>query len=316
MKNGDIAGATEKSAAKTGKQKKPKYITNKQTPVAPCDPAAMIEVQHLTKKFGDLLVLDDINEKIFQGEKIAVIGPSGGGKSTFLRCLNVLEDPTDGYVFFDGENLCDLNVDINLKRRHMGMVFQQFNLFNNKTVLKNITLAPVHVAIQDLRARKRRNLLVKFTNIFRKKESKRDILPVQSTKKQIKADAEANALRLLERIGLKDKAGAYPSTLSGGQKQRIAIVRALAMNPRVMLFDEPTSALDPEMVGEVLSLIKELANEGMTMVIVTHEMAFAREVSTRVLFMADGKIAEQGTPQQIFGNPQSARLKDFLSKVL
>lgn len=298
------------------RDKKPKYITHKNTPVEPCDRAAMIEVQHLTKKFGNLLVLDDISEKIYQGEKIAVIGPSGGGKSTFLRCLNMLEDPTDGYVFFDGENLCDLRVDINLKRRRMGMVFQQFNLFNNMTVLKNITLAPVHVAMHDLRAKKRENFFIKFKNIFRKKCDKQPIFPPQLTKKKIREDAEKNALRLLERIGLKDKAGVYPSTLSGGQKQRIAIVRALAMNPKVMLFDEPTSALDPEMVGEVLSLIKELATDGMTMVIVTHEMAFAREVSTRVLFMADGKIAEQGAPQQIFSDPQTARLKDFLSKVL
>ena len=293
-----------------------KFLKTQQTPVEPFDPEAMIETQHLTKRYGELLVLDDISTKIHKGEKIAVIGPSGGGKSTFLRCLNVLEDPTDGYVFFNGENLCDLKVDINLQRRRMGMVFQQFNLFANMTVLKNITLAPVHLGLQDLRKAQRKNFFLKCKNLFRKKERKEPIPPLPTTKKQIKADAEQNALRLLDRIGLKDKANVYPSTLSGGQKQRIAIIRSLAMNPQVILFDEPTSALDPEMVGEVLSLIKEVADTGMTMVIVTHEMAFAREVSTRVLFMADGKIAEQGAPEQIFGDPQSPRLKEFLSKVL
>ncbi|MBD5632245.1 MAG: amino acid ABC transporter ATP-binding protein [Clostridia bacterium] len=251
-----------------------------------------------------------------QGEKIAVIGPSGSGKSTFLRCLNVLEDPTDGYVFFEGNNLCNLKVDINVQRRRMGMVFQQFNLFNNMTVLKNITLAPVHVGMQDLHKTQRKNLVIRIKNLFKKKDKKLALLPVEKSAKQIKAEAESNAMRLLERIGLSDKANVYPSTLSGGQRQRIAIVRALAMSPKVMLFDEPTSALDPEMVGEVLSLIKELANEGMTMVIVTHEMGFAREVSTRVLFMADGDIMEQGPPEEVFGNPKCDRLKDFLSKVL
>ena len=228
----------------------------------------------------------------------------------------MLEDPTDGYVFFEGNNLCDLKVDINLQRRRMGMVFQQFNLFNNMNVLKNIMLAPVHVGLQDLRKTKRQNLRIKFCNLFRRAENKRPLIPVQTSKKQIKEDAERNAMRLLTRIGLADKASVYPSTLSGGQRQRIAIVRALAMNPKVMLFDEPTSALDPEMVGEVLSLIKELADEGMTMVIVTHEMGFAREVATRVMFMADGKIREQGPPEEVFGNPQNERLRDFLSKVL
>ncbi|HIX46170.1 MAG TPA: amino acid ABC transporter ATP-binding protein [Candidatus Borkfalkia faecigallinarum] len=275
-----------------------------------------MEVQHLTKKYGALTVLNDISEKVYPGEKVAIIGPSGGGKSTFLRCLNVLEDPTDGHVFFEGNNLCDLKVDINLQRRRMGMVFQQFNLFNNMNVLKNITLAPVHVGLQDLRKTKRKNLWIRFCNLFRSAAKKKPLYPIQTSKKQIKEDAEQNAMRLLTRIGLADKASVYPSTLSGGQRQRIAIVRALAMNPKVMLFDEPTSALDPEMVGEVLELIKELADEGMTMVIVTHEMGFAREVATRVLFMADGKIAEQGPPAQIFGAPQNARLRDFLSKVL
>lgn len=293
-----------------------KFYIPEKTPVEPCDPQALIETQHLTKNFGQLSVLNDISEKIYQGEKVAVIGPSGSGKSTFLRCLNVLEDPTDGYVFFEGNNLCNLKVDINLMRRRMGMVFQQFNLFHNKTVLQNITFAPVHTGLQDLHKTQRKNFFTKFCNLFKSKDKKKPVLPVQQTKKQIVEDAKANAMRLLKRIGLADKADVYPSTLSGGQKQRIAIIRALAMNPKVLLFDEPTSALDPEMVGEVLSLIKELANEGMTMVIVTHEIAFAREVATRVLFMADGKICEQGTPEQIFTAPKSDRLKDFLSKVL
>ena len=298
------------------KEKNPKFIASEKTPVEPFDPDALIEVQHLTKQYGDLVVLNDISEKIMQGEKVAIIGPSGSGKSTFLRCLNVLEDPTDGYVFFEGNNLCDLRVDINLQRRRMGMVFQQFNLFNNMNVLKNITLAPVHVAMQDLRKARRHNFFARISNLFRSEEKKIPIQPVQTDKKQIKADAEQNAMRLLGRIGLADKANVYPSTLSGGQRQRIAIVRALAMNPKVMLFDEPTSALDPEMVGEVLELIKELADEGMTMVIVTHEMGFAREVATRVFFMDGGKIREQGEPEQIFGAPQDDRLKEFLSKVL
>ena len=301
---------------KGDKKHSPKFAKTEKTALEPCDPEALLEVQHLTKEYGNLVVLDDISEKIFSGEKVAIIGPSGSGKSTFLRCLNVLEDPTDGYVFFEGNNLCDLKVDINLQRRRMGMVFQQFNLFNNMNVLKNITLAPIHVGLQDLRKVKRHNLKVKFLNIFRKSKRKEKLLPVQTNKKQICAEAKENAMRLLKRIGLADKASAYPSTLSGGQRQRIAIVRALAMNPKVMLFDEPTSALDPEMVGEVLQLIKELAEEGMTMVIVTHEMGFAREVATRVFFMDGGKIQEQGTPEKVFGSPENPRLKEFLSKVL
>ncbi len=274
-----------------------------------------MEVQHLTKSFGALKVLDDISEKIYEGEKIAVIGPSGSGKSTFLRCLNVLEDPTDGYVFFEGNNLCNLKVDINIQRRRMGMVFQHFNLFNNMSVLKNITFAPVYVEMQERRKIRLKNFRKRLLNLFRKKDEK---LPAEETKsaRTIKEEANANTMRLLERIGLADKANVYPSTLSGGQRQRIAIVRALAMNPKVMLFDEPTSALDPEMVGEVLQLIKDVANDGMTMVIVTHEMNFAKEVATRVLFMDGGKITEQGTPENIFGAPKSERLKDFLSKVL
>lgn len=292
-----------------------KFLKTEKTPVEPYDENALLEVQHLTKSFGALKVLDDISEKIYEGEKIAVIGPSGSGKSTFLRCLNVLEDPTDGYVFFEGNNLCNLKVDINVQRRRMGMVFQHFNLFNNMSVLKNITFAPVYVEMQERRKIRLKNFRKRLLNLFRKKDEK---LPAEETKsaKTIKEEANANAMRLLERIGLADKANVYPSTLSGGQRQRIAIVRALAMNPKVMLFDEPTSALDPEMVGEVLQLIKDVADDGMTMVIVTHEMNFAKEVATRVLFMDGGKITEQGTPENIFGAPKSERLKDFLSKVL
>ena len=301
---------------KRDKTKKPKYLAAKTSPAEPTDPEAMIEVQHLSKSYGTLNVLDDIGVKIYKGEKVAIIGPSGGGKSTFLRCLNVLEDPTDGHVFFNGEDLCDLNVDINLSRRRMGMVFQQFNLFANMTVLKNITLAPVHVVMRDLRRGRQRNLFLKLKNLFLKKEKRTPVPVLHTSKKQIVAEAEQNARRLLERIGLSDKADVYPSTLSGGQKQRIAIVRALAMNPQVILFDEPTSALDPEMVGEVLALIKEVADEGMTMVIVTHEMSFAREIATRVLFMADVKITEEGSPYRILNAPQSPRLQEFLSKVL
>lgn len=296
------------------KAKKPRYVNHTRTPVEPCDESALLEVQHLSKHYGKLKVLDDVSEKIYQGEKVAIIGPSGSGKSTFLRCLNVLEDPTDGFVFFEGYNLCDLNVDIDERRQNMGMVFQSFNLFANMTVLKNITLAPVHTALKELSRKKRENFKIKFFNLFRKE--KKPLIPLNADKKKIIAEADENALRLLRRIGLEDKAEAYPSSLSGGQKQRIAIVRALAMNPKVMLFDEPTSALDPEMVGEVLKLIKELADEGMTMVIVTHEMGFAREVATRVMFMDGGKIVQQGTPERIFNCPENERLKDFLSKVL
>ena len=310
MKGAETLSAAEQARTKV---QKPKFAKTEKTPVEPVDPDALIEVQHLTKRYGDLVVLDDISEKVYPGEKVAIIGPSGGGKSTFLRCLNVLEDPTDGYVFFEGNNLCDLKVDINLQRRRMGMVFQQFNLFNNMNVLDNITLAPIHVAMQDIRR-------ARFRQVFHKKgdSEKQNTAPEVEirSKKQVKEEAEARAMQLLSRIGLADKAKVYPSTLSGGQRQRIAIVRALAMNPKVMLFDEPTSALDPEMVGEVLALIKELADEGMTMVIVTHEMGFAREVATRVLFMAGGQIAEQGPPAQIFGAPQNERLREFLSKVL
>ena len=244
------------------------------------DKKVLIKAEHLTKAFDENVVLKDINEEILEGEKIVVIGPSGSGKSTFLRCLNLLEEPTQGTITFNGTDITNPSVDINAIRQQMGMVFQYFNLFPNMTVKRNITLAPVR------------------------------------TGKMNQEEADQEALKLLARVGLEDKADAYPNSLSGGQKQRIAIVRALAMHPKVMLFDEPTSALDPEMVGEVLQVMKELADEGMTMVVVTHEMAFAKEVGSRVFFMAEGNILEQGTPEDVFDHPQNARLKDFLSKVL
>ena len=270
----------------------------------------------LTKSFGKHEVLRGIDIDIANGEKISIIGPSGCGKSTFLRCLNCMEDPSGGAIYFDGVDIADVSVDINKHREHIGMVFQQFNLFNNKTVIANIMLAPVYVATRNLKAAKRKNCAIKFKNLFRGKDNKLELIPITKTKADIVAEAKENAMALLRRIGLEDKADVYPSTLSGGQKQRIAIVRALAMNPRVILFDEPTSALDPEMVGEVLDLIRELANEGMTMVIVTHEMGFAREVSDRILFMNEGVIKEQGTPEEIFKNPRDERLREFLAKVL
>ncbi len=355
----------------------------------------LIEVKYLTKKFGDLLVLNDISTTFYEGERVVIVGPSGGGKSTFLRCLNVLEDPTAGEIVFDGDDLTDLKIDINVCRQKMGMVFQQFNLFNNLTVLENITLAPITVNKKKLRSAKRNNFILPYYNAFlskfgksinarvdKKIEKQKKIIekydallkPVEAewektkttvekagktfvtynpklTKKKlkivtkienaeraidrahyaepktlieppfkdvkaIKAAAEENARALLKRIGLEEKANVYPSTLSGGQKQRIAIVRALAMNPKVMLFDEPTSALDPEMVGEVLDLIKTIAESGMTMIIVTHEMGFAKEVASRVLFIDGGKIKEQAPPAEFFNNPKDPRLQEFLSKVL
>ena len=240
----------------------------------------MIDVKHLSKSFGDHLVLDNISEHIYPGEKVVVIGPSGSGKSTFLRCLNLLETPSAGAVTFDGIEVTDPKVDINKIRQQMGMVFQHFNLFPNMTIRRNITLAPVRTGLMP------------------------------------QAQADDLATTLLRRVGLEEKADAYPNQLSGGQKQRIAIVRALAMQPKVMLFDEPTSALDPEMVGEVLEVMKQLADEGMTMVVVTHEMGFAREVGSRVLFMDGGHILEQNTPKEFFDHPQNARTQLFLSKVL
>ena len=240
----------------------------------------MINVIDLEKKFDDNLVLDKISTEIHQGDVVCVIGPSGSGKSTFLRCLNLLEKPTGGKIIFEGDDLTSKKIDLDAHRQKMGMVFQQFNLFPHMTILENLTCAPVML------------------------------------KKATKQQAKEKAITLLKRVGLDDRANDYPSQLSGGQKQRVAIVRALCMEPDVMLFDEPTSALDPEMVGEVLDVMKELAAEGMTMVVVTHEMGFAREVANRIFFLADGKIAEEGTPSEIFDNPQSERLKSFLAKVL
>ena len=240
----------------------------------------MIDVKNLSKSFGSHLVLDDISEHIYPGEKVVIIGPSGSGKSTCLRCLNQMEIPSSGTITFDGVDITDPKINIDLVRRKMGMVFQHFNLFNNMTIRKNITLAPIR------------------------------------TKLMTKEEANDTATQLLKRVGLEEKADAYPSQLSGGQKQRIAIVRALAMNPKLMLFDEPTSALDPEMVGEVLEVMKELAEDGMTMAVVTHEMGFAREVGNRVLFMDQGKIVEQAPPAELFGDPKHPRLQEFLSKVL
>ena len=263
----------------------------------------LISVNDLSKSFGDLNVLKSVSIDIKAGEKVVVIGASGSGKSTFLRCLNCLEDPSGGVIMFDNENLADPKVNINVHRQKMGMVFQQFNLFNNKTVLQNITLAPVMLRLKRLRAQKWKSF---FGKCEKPTETKEEILKQETEK----------AMQLLDRIGLREKADVYPSTLSGGQKQRIAIVRALAMNPKVMLFDEPTSALDPEMVGEVLDLMKQLANEGMTMAIVTHEMGFAREVADRVIFMDEGVIAEEGTPDEVFNHPKCERLQSFLAKVL
>ncbi len=240
----------------------------------------MIIVKDLHKKFDENYVLQGVSYHIHPGEKIVVVGPSGSGKSTFLRCMNLMETPTSGEIWFDGINLTDPKTDINKVREHMGMVFQHFNLFNNLTIMENITLAPTKLKVMTAE------------------------------------EAKENALKLLKRVGLAEKADAYPGSLSGGQKQRIAIVRSLAMNPKVMLFDEPTSALDPEMVGEVLEVMKELADSGMTMVVVTHEMGFAREVGTRVLFMDGGNIVEENTPKEFFANPQSPRLQEFLSKIL
>ena len=274
----------------------------------------MIDVINLRKDFGDKNVLNGIDVKIEKGDIVCIIGPSGSGKSTFLRCLNCMEDPDGGQIIFNGVDIADINVNINIHRRKMGMVFQHFNLFNNKTVIENIMLAPVLVQMEELRKTKRANTINSITNIFKSK--KVEMLPITTTKEEIKANAKAQALDLLKRIGLEEKADVYPSTLSGGQKQRVAIVRSLAMNPDVILFDEPTSALDPEMVGEVLDLMKSLAKEGLTMIIVTHEMGFAREVANRILFVDEGKIMESGTPNEFIANPKTERAKEFLSKVL
>ena len=263
---------------------------------------------------GETEVLKDISVTINKGDIVVVLGPSGSGKSTFLRCLNCMEDPTGGSIIFNGVDIADIKVDINIHRRHMGMVFQHFNLFNNKTVIQNIMLAPVYVKCQELRKNKRKNIKIRIKNLFSKQ--KEELIPITTSKVEIQKEAKEQAMNLLKRIGLDDKADVYPSTLSGGQKQRVAIVRSLAMNPDVILFDEPTSALDPEMVGEVLDLMKALAKEGMTMIIVTHEMGFAKEVANRILFMDEGYILESGSPKEFFEHPKSDRAKEFLSKVL
>lgn len=276
----------------------------------------MIEVINLKKQFGDNVVLNGINVTVNKGDIVCVIGPSGSGKSTFLRCLNCMEDPSGGQIIFNGVDIADMEVDINVHRRKMGMVFQHFNLFNNKTVIENIMLAPVHLQMQDLKKAKRKNQMITFKNMFKSAEKKEALVEITTTEAQIKKEARENAMSLLKRIGLEEKADVYPSTLSGGQKQRVAIVRSLAMNPDVILFDEPTSALDPEMVGEVLDLMKSLAHEGLTMVIVTHEMGFAREVANRIIFMDEGVIKEENEPKEFFANPKDPRLQEFLSKVL
>lgn len=276
----------------------------------------MIDVINLRKSFGDQEILKGINITINTGDIVAVLGPSGSGKSTFLRCLNCMEDPTSGSIIFKGVDIADMHVDINQHRRHMGMVFQHFNLFNNKTVLQNIMMAPVYVRCQDLKRIKRKNFSIRAKNVFKSSGKKEELIPVTVTKDRIKKEAQEQAYSLLKRIGLEDKADSYPSTLSGGQKQRVAIIRALAMNPDVILFDEPTSALDPEMVGEVLDLMKSLAREGMTMVVVTHEMGFAREVASRVIFMDEGQIKEEAPPEEFFDHPKEPRLQSFLSKIL
>ena len=274
----------------------------------------MIDVIDLKKDFGDTQVLKGVSVKINKGDIVVVLGPSGSGKSTFLRCLNCMEDPTSGSIIFNGVDIADMKVDINVHRRHMGMVFQHFHLFANKTVIQNIMLAPVYLRCKDLKQQKRKNFVRKIKNVFSK--NKQELEPITTTKAAIKEEARIQAMDLLKRIGMEDKADVYPSTLSGGQKQRIAIVRSLAMNPDVILFDEPTSALDPEMVGEVLDLMKALAKEGMTMIIVTHEMGFAKEVANRILFMDEGVILESGSPAEFFEHPKTDRAKEFLSKVL
>ena len=265
----------------------------------------MIRVCDLKKAFGDNLVLNGINLEIKKGEIVVILGPSGSGKSTLLRCLNCMEDPTSGNIFFHDVDIADMKVDINVHRQKIGMVFQHFNLFKNMNVLNNMTLAPIYVA-------KKKSRKAKLSKFFKKPYNESDIRSI----KEIRESAEADAIELLKRVGLEDKAYAYPSTLSGGQQQRVAIVRALCMKPDVMLFDEPTSALDPEMVGEVLDVMRSLAHEGMTMVVVTHEMGFAKEVASRVLFIDEGVILEDDAPKEIFDNPKHPRLQQFLNKIL
>ena len=274
----------------------------------------ILEIKNIVKKFDQQTILNDITINIKRGEKIAIIGPSGSGKSTFLRCLNCIEDLTSGQILFNGIDIADMKVDINVHRQKMGMVFQHFNLFNNKTVIQNITMAPNHIQISQNNKKKMFNFFLPLINIFKKEKlTKKEV----TKNKLIKQTNYNKAIELLESIDLADKKDIYPSTLSGGQKQRIAIIRALAMDPDVILFDEPTSALDPEMVKEVLDLIKKIAkNSNITMIVVTHEMGFAKEVSDRILFMDEGKIIEDKDPKNMFENPETPRAKEFFSKVL
>ena len=274
----------------------------------------ILEIKNIVKKFDQQTILNDITINIKRGEKIAIIGPSGSGKSTFLRCLNCIEDLTSGQILFNGIDIADMKVDINVHRQKMGMVFQHFNLFNNKTVIQNITMAPNHIQISQNNKKKMFNFFLPLINIFKKEKlTKKEV----TKNKLIKQTNYNKAIELLESIDLADKKDVYPSTLSGGQKQRIAIIRALAMDPEVILFDEPTSALDPEMVKEVLDLIKKIAkNSNITMIVVTHEMGFAKEVSDRILFMDEGKIIEDKDPKNMFENPETPRAKEFFSKVL
>ncbi len=274
----------------------------------------ILEIKNIVKQFDQQTILKDITINIKRGEKIAIIGPSGSGKSTFLRCLNCIEDLTSGQILFNGIDIADMKVDINVHRQKMGMVFQHFNLFNNKTVIQNITMAPNHIQISQNNKKKMFNFFLPLINIFKKEKlTKKEI----TKNKLIKQTNYNKAIELLESIDLADKKDVYPSTLSGGQKQRIAIIRALAMDPEVILFDEPTSALDPEMVKEVLDLIKKIAkNSNITMIVVTHEMGFAKEVSDRILFMDEGKIIEDKDPKNMFENPETPRAKEFFSKVL
>ena len=281
------------------------------------DKKVLLSVKDLVVKFhvrGRVLTaIRGVSLDIYENESIAIVGESGSGKSTFLRCLNCMEDPTSGQIIFNGVDIADMKVDINIHRRHMGMVFQHFNLYNNKTVLQNVMMAPAYLRCKDIDKAKKKNRMIKFKNLFRGSDKKEELIPITETKEQIKKEVKEQAMALLKRIGLEDKADVYPSTLSGGQKQRVAIIRSMAMNPDVILFDEPTSALDPEMVREVLDVILDLAAQGRTMIIVTHEMQFARAVADRIIFLEGGKIQEDETPDEFFEHPKTDRAKKFLN---
>ena len=277
----------------------------------------MIDAIGLSKTYAGTgrPALNKVSLHVPKGAIYGILGRSGAGKSTLIRCLNLLERPTSGRIIVNGQDITQMDkAALRAYRLRTGMIFQHFNLFNNKTVLQNVMMAPAYLQCKDLKKANNKNRMIRFKNIFRSK--KEELIPITTTKEQIKSETKKQALELLGRIGLEDKADVYPSTLTGGQKQRVAIIRSLAMNPDVILFDEPTSALDPEMVGEVLELMKKLAQEGMTMVVVTHEMGFAKEVASRVIFMDDGQIVEEAEPEEFFGNPKNPRLKEFLSKIL